>query len=119
MFQSRLIQAGLPLDPVLGNNPRDPRVMLHNVAAPRSPGPGPRAPDLQAIINLNKSALHDIVRTKKKYLKDGASCNSTLFQSLNHIFGVLFCVDLKKSAMTTEYNKYLLEQLFISISVIE
>lgn len=32
LFQSRLIQAPLPLDPVLGNNPRDPRVMLHNVA---------------------------------------------------------------------------------------
>lgn len=26
------IQAMFPLDPVLGNNPRDPAVMVHNVA---------------------------------------------------------------------------------------
>lgn len=58
LFPSRLIQAPLPLDPVLGNNPRDPRVMLHNVAAPETP-------DLQAIINLNKSALTTQLERRK------------------------------------------------------
>lgn len=98
LFQSRLIQAPLPLDPVLGNNPRDPRVMLHNVAAPRTP-----APDLQAIINLNKTALHDIVRTNKKLLERikniyntvRRSCNSTLFKSLKHILMLYFVIILR------------------------
>lgn len=31
-YDAPFIQAMFPLDPVLGNNPRDPAVMVHNVA---------------------------------------------------------------------------------------
>lgn len=57
---SRLIQTLLPLDPVLGNNPLDPSVMLHNVV--RAARPATKPINLRKFFRKGNILLPDFIK---------------------------------------------------------